>query len=68
MIVAVRKKVGLCIFKKNILANGKSSVPAVMPEPGDLIFSRILANPRANGAKRRSGRKPGARVTNLALP
>ena len=24
--------------------------------------------PRANGAKRRSGRKPGARVTNLALP
>ena len=23
--------------------------------------------PRANGAKRRSGRKPGARVTNLAL-
>ena len=24
-------------------------------------------NPRANGAKRRSGRKPGARVTNRAL-
>jgi hypothetical protein len=24
-------------------------------------------NPRANGAKRRSGRKPGARVTNSAL-
>ena len=23
-------------------------------------------NPRANGAKRRSGRKPGARVTNSA--
>ena len=23
--------------------------------------------PRANGAKRRSGRKPGARVTNSAL-
>ena len=23
--------------------------------------------PRANGAKRRSGRKPGARVTNFAL-
>ena len=23
--------------------------------------------PRGNGAKRRSGRKPGARVTNLAL-
>ena len=26
-----------------------------------------LYNPRANGAKRRSGRKPGARVTNSAL-
>ena len=25
------------------------------------------SNPRANGAKRRSGRKPGARVTNRAL-
>ena len=25
------------------------------------------SNPRANGAKRRSGRKPGARVTNFAL-
>ena len=24
-------------------------------------------NPRANGAKRRSGRKPGARVTNFVL-
>ena len=24
-------------------------------------------SPRANGAKRRSGRKPGARVTNFAL-
>ena len=24
-------------------------------------------NPRANGAKRRSGRKPGARVTNYVL-
>ena len=27
---------------------------------------RININPRANGAKRRSGRKPGARVTNSA--
>ncbi len=26
----------------------------------------IIVNPRANGAKRRSGRKPGARVTNSA--
>ena len=26
-----------------------------------------LYNPRANGAKRRSGRKPGARVTNFVL-
>ena len=25
------------------------------------------SNPRANGAKRRSGRKPGARVTNFVL-
>ncbi len=25
-----------------------------------------MCNPRANGAKRRSGRKPGARVTNSA--
>ena len=27
----------------------------------------IVHYPRANGAKRRSGRKPGARVTNFAL-
>ena len=35
-----------------------------------LDFSKAFdrTNPRANGAKRRSGRKPGARVTNLALP
>ena len=26
-----------------------------------------FCNPRANGAKRRSGRKPGARVTNFIL-
>ena len=26
-----------------------------------------MVNPRANGAKRRSGRKPGARVTNFVL-
>ena len=26
-----------------------------------------LYSPRANGAKRRSGRKPGARVTNFVL-
>ena len=26
-----------------------------------------VTNPRANGAKRRSGRKPGARVTNFVL-
>ena len=32
---------------------------------GDIIDNYI--NPRANGAKRRSGRKPGARVTNSAL-
>ena len=28
---------------------------------------KMMNNPRANGAKRRSGRKPGARVTNRAL-
>ena len=26
-----------------------------------------MRHPRANGAKRRSGRKPGARVTNFVL-
>ena len=30
-------------------------------------FNAIGYYPRANGAKRRSGRKPGARVTNSAL-
>ena len=30
------------------------------------LFTINLHNPRANGAKRRSGRKPGARVTNFA--
>ncbi len=38
----------------------------------DCVFRKhynkpIVDNPRANGAKRRSGRKPGARVTNSAL-
>ena len=34
-----------------------------------LMRSRLIfdGNPRANGAKRHSGRKPGARVTNPAL-
>ena len=32
-----------------------------------IFCSMLLNNPRANGAKRRSGRKPGARVTNSAL-
>ena len=27
----------------------------------------LADSPRANGAKRRSGRKPGSRVTNFAL-
>ena len=27
----------------------------------------LYYDPRANGAKRRSGRKPGARVTNFVL-
>ncbi len=31
-----------------------------------LIFVFYIINPRANGAKRRSGRKPVARVTNSA--
>ena len=31
-----------------------------------LVSSLICTYPRANGAKRRSGRKPGARVTNSA--
>ena len=32
-----------------------------------LYCNEIYTNSRANGAKRRSGRKPGARVTNSAL-
>ena len=31
------------------------------------FYSANRGNPRANGAKRRSGRKPGARVTNFVL-
>ncbi len=32
------------------------------------FFPHVLSNyPRANGAERRSGRKPGARVTNSTL-
>ena len=38
---------------------------------GRLVTARYIMYveyyPRANGAKRRSGRKPGARVTNRAL-
>ena len=37
-----------------------------LPEASDLRNENIY-NPRANGAKRRSGRKPGARVTNSAI-
>jgi hypothetical protein len=33
---------------------------------GYKVFILVLINPRANGAERRSGRKPGARV--LILP
>ena len=33
----------------------------------ELVNKHTISNPRANGAKRRSGRKPGARVTNSAL-
>ena len=32
-----------------------------------IIYGKYTINPRANGAKRRSGRKPGARVTNRAI-
>ena len=31
------------------------------------VLAIAIINPRANGAKRRSGRKPGARVTNFVL-
>ena len=31
------------------------------------VRNNMCHNPRANGAKRRSGRKPGARVTNSVL-
>ena len=31
------------------------------------LVIQLLGYPRANGAKRRSGRKPGARVTNFVL-
>ena len=34
---------------------------------GQTKFVNIVFYPRANDAKRRSGRKPGARVTNRAL-
>ena len=33
----------------------------------DVLVTRAVLYPRANGAERRSGRKPGARVTNSAL-
>ena len=42
-------------------------------KPGMVLANSLLyktknsTNPRANGAKRRSGRKPGARVTNFVL-
>ena len=31
------------------------------------LHTKSRNHPRANGAKRRSGRKPGARVTNFVL-
>ena len=33
----------------------------------DIGGGTSVPNPRANGAKRRSGRKPGARATNFVL-
>ena len=42
--------------------------PSTSLSPGSLPrHAWIKNNPRANGAKRRSGRKPGARVTNFVL-
>ena len=38
-----------------------------MSQPGKNNVTGATCNPRANGAKRRSGRKPGARVTNSVL-
>ena len=40
----------------------------VFPVSGKFFaWEHFGGNPRANGAKRRSGRKPGARVTNFVL-
>ena len=49
---------------EQILFTFQSAVPSCR-RCLDALLS--FGNPRANGAKRRSGRKPGARVTNLAL-
>ena len=74
----IRNKVISFLFfpERNILA---ISLPILFPCTfpckclNFLLQGNFLAsgspdyNPRANGAKRRSGRKPGARVTNRAL-
>ena len=41
-------------------------VALIVDEFFSTVPERISINPRANGAKRRSGRKPEARVTNSA--
>ena len=46
-----------------ILKNWDVAVQKKAHEFGENFYT----SPRANGAKRRSGRKPGARVTNSAL-
>ena len=42
----------------------------ILPPYQNVELNNLMGNPhipRANGAKRRSGRKPGARVTNFVL-
>ena len=60
--------------KAEVLAEGYAPWASAQPHSSPLPstnnqkdFPAKKINPRANGAKRRSGRKPGARVTNFVL-
>ena len=61
-----------CIFwKKKVTKDWHYLQSTASISPPELAFqftysSMSCSNPQANGAKRRSGRKPGARVTNSA--
>ena len=56
----------MCLIQQSLIFHSKNVIPK-SHIPYSKVHSLHYIHPRANGAKRRSGRKPGARVTNFVL-